>query len=40
MIKMNNELVKKELKLTDVGYSKDFTDKNNKLRFFIHILLK
>ena len=31
MIKMNNELVKKELKLTDVGYSKDFTDKNNNL---------
>lgn len=27
MMKMNSKLIKKELKLTDVGYSKDFADK-------------
>lgn len=28
MKKMKSELLKKEMRLTDVGYSKDFTDKN------------
>lgn len=31
MMKMNNEVTKKELNLTDCGYSRDYTSKNNEL---------
>ena len=30
MMKMNNEVIKKELNLTDCGYSKDYISKNNE----------